>query len=465
MLQKTSSNAQDVQLLRWLSLTVQEAVTTAERHEQLKLRIRKLRGDVEAAFRLSSVQAGSEYSASIQDQERQMESITVLNQTLTSLTTSSEGPSLNIEELEGCQFRLYHPNDTDTVKSDSSKMDEYGNLTFSTDYAPPYIDPSGTIHLVAVKSDLGKHLSELDYGRARTLSKVSYYWVRRMRQLAEPIADLLRVRSVWCEQSMNGALDMNEGNQRFVLWAGNVLEKKMEIERALEGRRYSFSIIVNPCAASSDNSPPLSFHPSSPILYVSTDCHVSELVQFLSSEAGGLASVQARDAHEQRAVDETILEEVRVALGAKCVIKICMAEGVMEGARRLRDNAEIIRGELGSDLLKGACIAIDDCYELWDSGFISIPWNFRADELPGMIKMLQSGQAPAAPTSSSPTPTPSPTSSPTSIRSLPGPRCEGNHLRMGRTIPQRPVLPCPCISRQQISLSKSRGLRSLSYRI
>lgn len=25
----------------------------------------------------------------------------------------------------------------------------------------------------------------------------------------------------------------------------------------------------------------------------------------------------------------------------------------------------------------GASIAIDDCYELWESGFISIPFNFK----------------------------------------------------------------------------------------
>ena len=27
--------------------------------------------------------------------------------------------------------------------------------------------------------------------------------------------------------------------------------------------------------------------------------------------------------------------------------------------------------------LAGASIAIDDCYELWESGFISIPYNFQ----------------------------------------------------------------------------------------
>lgn len=465
------STSQDVQLLRWLSLTVQEAVTTAERHEQLKLRIRKLKADIEATFCLASVQAGSEYSASILDQERQMESITVLDQTLKSLTshsgehpyaatlviietnpqlhTASGVPFIKLQDLEGCQFRLYHPNDPDTVKESSSQM-ENGSLQLTTHYAPPYIDPSGCIHVVTVKSDIQKHLAGLDYYRARTLSQVSYYWVRRMRQLSEPLADLLRVRSVWCEQSMSGAVDLNEGNQKFVVWAGYVLEKRAEIEAALEGRRFSFSMIVNPAAESSEL--PLTFHPSSPILYVSTDCQVNDLVQFLSSEAGGTASLQARDAHEQRAMEEIVLEEVRVALGAKCVIKICMAEGVMEGARRLRDNAELIRHELGVDLLKGACIAIDDCYEVWDSGFISIPWNFRADELPGMVRMLQAGQAPGVNVTA--------TTTTSIIRCLPACNLKGGHGHLRTNpIPQRPLLPSTKVVRRPMGRTMCLNLK------
>lgn len=254
---------------------------------------------------------------------------------------------------------------------------------------------------------------------------------------------MLRVRGVWCEQSMDETGDLNEGNQRFVVWAGQALEKKMEIERALEGRRFSFSLIVIPSGGSSEPSHPLSFHPSSPILFVSTDCQVAELLRFLSSEAGGLASLQAKDAQDLRAMEEILLEEVRVALGAKCVIKICMAEGVMDGARRLRDSAELIRGELGLDLLSGACIAIDDCYEVWDSGFISIPWNFKADELPGMVKIMKAGQlqAPAA----------GPSPSPTAIRCLPVP------VTKRREIPQRPNFPCPHIRIVRQPIGKVTG--------
>jgi hypothetical protein len=39
--------------------------------------------------------------------------------------------------------------------------------------------------------------------------------------------------------------------------------------------------------------------------------------------------------------------------------------------------------------LAGASIAIDDCYELWESGFISIPYNFQVKDLrPELRKLL-----------------------------------------------------------------------------
>ncbi len=40
--------------------------------------------------------------------------------------------------------------------------------------------------------------------------------------------------------------------------------------------------------------------------------------------------------------------------------------------------------------MPGASIAIDDCYELWESGFVSIPYNFELRDLrPQLLKLLQ----------------------------------------------------------------------------
>ena len=42
----------------------------------------------------------------------------------------------------------------------------------------------------------------------------------------------------------------------------------------------------------------------------------------------------------------------------------------------------------------GACLAIDDCYELWESGFISIPHHFQIQDLQPQLQRLLAGTAP-----------------------------------------------------------------------
>jgi hypothetical protein len=70
-----------------------------------------------------------------------------------------------------------------------------------------------------------------------------------------------------------------------------------------------------------------------------------------------------------------------------------MNDKVVEGARRLLDHADEIRQVVD---LKGCCLALDDCYEVWDSGFISIPYDFSLRELPEKVRMLKSGERPSA---------------------------------------------------------------------
>ena len=38
--------------------------------------------------------------------------------------------------------------------------------------------------------------------------------------------------------------------------------------------------------------------------------------------------------------------------------------------------------------MAGASLAIDDCYELWESGFISIPYDFAVSELQPKLQAL-----------------------------------------------------------------------------
>ncbi len=59
--------------------------------------------------------------------------------------------------------------------------------------------------------------------------------------------------------------------------------------------------------------------------------------------------------------EEALLEKVRKVFGLKCIIKICMNDKVLEGAQKLLENAEVIKGTVD---LRGASIALDDCYEV-----------------------------------------------------------------------------------------------------
>ena len=52
---------------------------------------------------------------------------------------------------------------------------------------------------------------------------------------------------------------------------------------------------------------------------------------------------------------------------------------------------------LKPNLAAGVTIAIDTCYEVWDSGIISVPWDFDIHELrPQLIKLLKAGGTPSS---------------------------------------------------------------------
>ena len=55
---------------------------------------------------------------------------------------------------------------------------------------------------------------------------------------------LLGVDALWCDTRCEAA------SQKFVLWAGAVLEQRQAFDRALGGRRFTFSVLVHADAAS-----------------------------------------------------------------------------------------------------------------------------------------------------------------------------------------------------------------------
>lgn len=101
------------------------------------------------------------------------------------------------------------------------------------------------------------------------------------------------------------------------------------------------------------------------------------------------AAVQITKKEEQE-----LLERIRQEFGAKHVVRVCSmfeCERVLDGARRLLEYAPTIKQSVD---LRGASLAIDDCYEVWGSGFISIPYDFTLQELqPQLRKLLSAGKA------------------------------------------------------------------------
>ncbi len=83
-----------------------------------------------------------------------------------------------------------------------------------------YIGDDGRVHIVADHMTMRNQLAALDLTRAKSLTKAAYVWVRRVKELTSPVTSLLHVRNVWCDTKN----DIN--SQKFVLWAGFLLERR-----------------------------------------------------------------------------------------------------------------------------------------------------------------------------------------------------------------------------------------------
>jgi hypothetical protein len=133
---------------------------------------------------------------------------------------------------------------------------------------------------------------------------------------------------------------------------------------------------------------------------VRSDCPPRQLVDFLVSDGSALANQAAAAVQVGQQEEQALLEEIRTAFGAKHVVRVCGSTGgdgsaVIDGAKRLLESAEAIKRS-GIDLT-GASLAIDDCYEVWGSGFISIPYDFELKDLqPQLTRLLGAGAGGAA---------------------------------------------------------------------
>ncbi|KAL4436733.1 hypothetical protein ABPG75_003872 [Micractinium tetrahymenae] len=366
----------DRDLAAWLRKTVGEAVRTADQHDSLKRVIREMRLSLEQRFKLAGIQVGGEFAISTAEQRRQIDALKALESCMAAL------PPEQVAHFEGLSIRLYHPESRPL--GTQGYVDTDGAFNLRTQPIASHVADNGVVHIVAGDpQSLAETLPRLDLGRARLLAKLGSFWLTRSRDLSAVLQQLLGVEAVWCDTRSE------DSSQHFVLWVGAVLELRHQFESALQGRRFAFSLLAH----SDQNSPMLDFLASSSVLQVRCDCPPDHLLDFLCSSAGLSANEAAAQVAGSREEEEQLLEAVRQALGAKHVIRVCSSyeqDKVLTAARRLLDAAPAIRAA-GVDL-SGASLAIDDCYELWDSGFISIPHDFNLSDLqPKLLALLGSG--------------------------------------------------------------------------
>jgi hypothetical protein len=381
-------------LFTWLSAVAEEAALAADQHDAMKREVRLLRSDLEEHYGFAPLDIGGEFVLGGEAQHQQVEALAALAQGLEILLSPSQQTSsagkIDKNEFRNLAVRLYHPEGAPLVTV--GYQDEAGTFNVRTEPMESHVGETGILHIVGHKDPkrVAAALAKLDFSRAQLLSKVSSFWVRRSRELSTVLCVALAVENVWFDARSEDAA------RKFVLWVGALLEKKENLAVASLGRSYAFSILVH----SDESSPLLDFVESSSVLQVRTDCPPKHLLAFMISEAGELAHETATLVADTKAEEAAALEAVRDALGAKHVVRVCSSydqQKVLEAAARLVEAAPSLRAAVD---LSGISLAIDDCYDVWESGFISIPFDFSISDLQPQLQALLTPPAQEAAVSS-----------------------------------------------------------------
>jgi hypothetical protein len=362
-------------LFQWLSTVAEEAALAADQHDAMKREVRLLRNELEEKYGFAALDIGGEFVLGGEAQRQQVEALTALAQGMEILLSST---SQQKDDFRNLAVRLYHPEGAPLVTVGYQDAD--GTFNVRTEPMESHVGETGTLHIVGHEDPerVAAALEKLDLSRAQLLSKVSSFWVRRSRELAAALRSALAVENVWFDARSEDAA------RKFVLWVGAVLEKREKLVDSLRGRSYAFSILVH----SDESSPLLDFIESSSVLQVRTDCPPKHLLAFMVSEAGELAHETATLVADTKAEEAAALEAVRDALGAKHVVRVCSSydqHKVLEAAARLVEAAPSLRAVVD---LSGISLAIDDCYDVWESGFISIPFDFSISDLQPKLQAL-----------------------------------------------------------------------------
>lgn len=372
-------DADNKDLFEWLSSIAEQAANAGEEHDRLKRLVRLSRQEIEEKYGLASISLGGEFSVGGPALKQQIEALRVLKSALESLSSGRDVHRNIIDGFFGMHLRLYHSDFAPMVTVSFKDLD--GTFNIRSEPLRSRITENGTIHLVICDDiqELVYELKRIDLTRAKLLSKVGSFWSRRSRDLASALKNFLKVQNVWFDSRGDSGL------RKFVLWAGAVIEY---IESSDLMASINISVSYNILVHSDESSPMLEYVASSSLLQVGTDCPPERLVQFMTSTDGVLANKSASLLTDDRAEEEAALNAVKEALGSKAVVRLCSTENraeVLQAAKKLVDAAPSIRSAID---LTNISIAIDDCYDVWDSGFVSIPYDFSLDDLKPQLRAL-----------------------------------------------------------------------------
>lgn len=373
--------AQDVDLVEWLAGTVRDAAAASDRHAALADQLSTRAAASAARLGLASLhvgasEGGSAAGASTSALLTQVDALEAF-EAAAAAARAAAGP----DHLAGVAIGVVPGS-----PGDSRPLVSLGDDGLVTCRAC-----SERVGALAVA------LRGVDSEQAAALARTRDYWAGRVSELQGPVRDFLGVRHVWCDARAEGDA------RRFVLWAGAVLSADAPASLAAGLAELDLSVLVH-CDSS---TPQIDYLPASSVLQVRSDCPPAALFRWLTSDIASSSSAEAAKAAARRSGEDELLEEAREALGAKHVIRVCtsdpgpsggpdgdsaasVAEGAVAAAAcRLRDAAPTLAAAGIS--LRGASLAIDDCYEVWDSGFISIPYDFTVGDLSERLARLGAG--------------------------------------------------------------------------
>ena len=240
--------AEDTNLIKWLDETVKDAVATADEHEQRKKLVRELKATIEFKFNLNAVRVGNTYSSTTVDLARQLECLRVFEVFLAEMADAHA-----FQELT---FQLYHPWCAPSQTYQWTDESEQPRMEAAVMNA--HVAADGSMHIIADRSTIKSQLATLDLEHARVLSTVNGFWGRRQRDLVPQLRKVLAVQNVWCDNRST------ESQEEFVLWSGRILNARAVFEDVLEGRSFSFSVLVH----SDEASPLVDYLATSSVLQV-----------------------------------------------------------------------------------------------------------------------------------------------------------------------------------------------------